>query len=59
MVVSLPAGRMSCYLDKLVEYHGYPIRVRVDNGAKLTINTFIDWVKSHSITLDGIQPGSP
>jgi putative transposase len=42
MVVSLPAGRISRYLVKLPEYYGYPIKIRVDNRAKLTGNIFID-----------------
>ncbi|WP_257380849.1 DDE-type integrase/transposase/recombinase [Snodgrassella communis] len=40
MVVSLPAGRITRYLDKLAEYHGYPRKIRVDNGPKFTGNTF-------------------
>jgi putative transposase len=59
MAVSLPAGRMSCYLDKLAEYHGYPLKIRVDNAAEFTRNKFTYWAKSHGITLDNIQPGSP
>ncbi|MCO6505120.1 MAG: transposase family protein [Snodgrassella sp.] len=50
---------MSRYLDKLAEYHDYSRKIRVDNGAEFTGRTFTDWVKSHSITLDDIQPGSP
>jgi putative transposase len=59
MAVSLPAGRITRYLDKLVGYHGYPLKIRVDNGPEFTGKTFIDWAKSHGITLDNIQPGSP
>jgi putative transposase len=58
MAVSLPAGRMSCYLDKLAEYHGYPLKIRVNNAAEFTRNTFTYWAKSHGITLDNIQPDS-
>ena len=45
--------------DKLDEYHGYPLKIRVDNGPELTGNTFTNWAKSHDITIDYIQPGSP
>jgi putative transposase len=31
----------------------------VNNGLESTGKTFIDWVKSHGITIDYIQPGSP
>ncbi|MCO6505275.1 MAG: hypothetical protein J6568_07660 [Snodgrassella sp.] len=59
MVVSLLANRMSRYLDKLAEYYAYPVKIRVDNGAEFTGNTFTYWGKSHGISRDDIQPGSP
>ena len=59
IAVSLPAGRVTRYLDKLAEYHGYPLKIRVDNGPEFTGKTFINWAKSHDITIDYIQPGSP
>jgi putative transposase len=52
--VSLLAGRVTRYLDKLAEYHGYPLRVQVDNKPEFTGKTFIDWVKSHGISIDYI-----
>ncbi|WP_100123225.1 DDE-type integrase/transposase/recombinase [Snodgrassella alvi] len=59
IVISLPAGRVTRYLDKLAEYHGYPLKIRVDNGSEFTGKAFIDWAKSHGdITIDYIQPGS-
>ena len=58
MVVSLPVDRMSRYLDKLAEYHAYPLKIRVDKGAEFTGKTFIDWTKPHDITIDDIQPSS-
>jgi putative transposase len=30
IAVSLPAGRVTRYLDKLAEYHGYPLKIRID-----------------------------
>nr|WP_080701924.1 DDE-type integrase/transposase/recombinase [Snodgrassella communis] len=58
IAVSLPAGRVTRYLDKLAKYHGYPLKIRVDNGPEFTGKTFINWAKSHGITIDYIQPGS-
>ncbi|MCO6561200.1 MAG: hypothetical protein J6574_08915 [Gilliamella sp.] len=40
IAASLPASRISRYLDKLAEYHGYPLKIRVDNRSKFTGNTF-------------------
>ncbi len=59
IAVSLPAGRITCYLDKLAEYHGYPLKIRVDNGPEFTGNMFTNWAKSHGITIEYINPGSP
>ncbi|WP_144235542.1 DDE-type integrase/transposase/recombinase [Snodgrassella communis] len=42
IVVSLPAGRITRYLDKLTEYHGYPLTIQVDNGLEFTGKTFIN-----------------
>ncbi|MWP46841.1 transposase [Gilliamella sp. Pas-s27] len=35
------------------------LKIRVDNGPEFTGKTFINWVKSHDIAIDYIQPGSP
>ncbi|NUF27681.1 Integrase core domain-containing protein [Gilliamella bombicola] len=59
IAVSLPAGRITRYLDKLAEYHNYPLKIRVDNGPEFTGNTFINWAKSHDIAIDYIELGNP
>ncbi|WMY91552.1 IS3 family transposase [Snodgrassella communis] len=59
IAVSLPAGRVTRYLGNLAEYDGYPLTIRVVNGPEFTGKTFIDWAKSHGITIDYIKPGSP
>jgi putative transposase len=59
IAVSLLAGRVTRYLEKLAGYHGYPLKIRVDNGSEFTRKAFIDWAKSHGITIDYIQASSP
>ena len=59
IAVSLSAGRITRYLDRLAQYHGYPLKIRVDNGAEFTANRFTSWAKSHGISIDYIKPGSP
>ncbi|PIT09780.1 hypothetical protein BHC46_07215 [Snodgrassella alvi] len=59
IAVSLPADRISRYLDKLTKYHSYPLKIQVDNGSELTGKTFIDWAKPYGVTIDYIQSGSP
>ena len=57
--VSLSAGRISHYLDKVAQYHGYPLKIRVDNGAEFTANRFTSQVKSHGVSIDYIKPSNP
>ena len=40
IAVSLPAGCITRYLDKLAEYHGYPLKVLLDNEPEFIGNTF-------------------
>ena len=58
IAVCLPARSVTRYLDKLAEYHGYPLKVRVNNGPEFTGNIFNNWAKEHGITIDYINPGS-
>lgn len=59
IAVNLPAGRITRYLDKLAEYHGYPLKIREDNETEFTGNTFTNWAKSYGITINYIQLGRP
>jgi putative transposase len=43
IAVSLPAGRVTRYLDKLAEYHDYPLKIRVDNKP--------EFIGKHSLTV--------
>ena len=43
---SLSADKITRYLDRLTHYHGYPLKIRVDNGAEFTANRFTSWAKS-------------
>ena len=47
------------YLDRLAEWHGYPDKIRVDNGSEFTSSVFTDWALAHSIRIDYIKPGCP
>ena len=58
-MVSLSAGKITRYLDRLAQYHGYPLKIQVDNGAEFTANRFTSWAKSHGISKDYIKFGSP
>ncbi|WP_085247898.1 integrase core domain-containing protein [Gilliamella mensalis] len=59
IAVSLSAGRVTRYLDKLDQYHDYPLKIRVDSAPEFTGGVFSNWAKSYGITLDYIESGSP
>lgn len=57
--VSIPAARVIRVLEQLVELHGKPQALRLDNGPELTSQVFTDWCAAHGIALRYIQPGKP
>jgi putative transposase len=56
---SLPAGRVVRRLEALVERHGPPQRLRVDNGPELISQVLQQWGRRQGIVLQWIQPASP
>lgn len=56
---SLPAQRITRFLDQLISVRGKPKRIRSDNGTEATSGHFQQWAKTHSIEIDFIQPGKP
>ena len=45
--------------EPLAEWHGYPEKIRVDNGSEFTADVFVNWAKAHDIMIDYIKPGCP
>lgn len=56
---SLPATRVTRWLNQIASIHGYPKIIRVDNGPEYISNHFHDWAKLHGISIQHIQPGKP
>lgn len=56
---SLPAQRITRFLDGLISVRGKPKRIRSDNGTEATSHHFQQWAKNHGIEMDFIQPGKP
>ena len=46
-------------MDKLVERHGKPTQLRLDNGPEFRSVEFIEWAKAKGIELAFSQPGKP
>jgi putative transposase len=59
IATSMPSLRVIRYLDQLAEWHGYPAKIRVDNGTEFTSEVFTNWAKEHDIMIDYIEPGCP
>ncbi|MEM8594682.1 MAG: DDE-type integrase/transposase/recombinase, partial [Pseudomonadota bacterium] len=53
----MPSSRVTRYLDRLAAWHGYPDKVRVDNGPEFTSYEFMNWACEHNIKIDYIKSG--
>src|SRR5690606_2362044 len=51
IATSMPSLRVIRYLDQLAEWHGYPEKIRVDNGSEFTSEVFVNWAKAHAIMI--------
>lgn len=56
---SLPAQRITRFLDQLISVRGKPAWIRSDNGSEATSDHFQCWAQANEIQLDFIQPGKP
>jgi putative transposase len=56
---SLPAQRITNWLDRLAESKGYPEVIRVDNGPENISKHFQAWANERNIKIRYIQPGKP
>ncbi len=56
---SIPASRVTRYLDQIAAWRGYPQQVRVDNGPEFIATEFVQWAEKHNVVIDYIKPGSP
>jgi putative transposase len=56
---SIPSQRAIRMMEQLIELHGRPAALRLDNGSELTSHAFVDWAKQREIELRFIQPGKP
>ena len=45
--------------EQLIEMHGKPTALRVDNGAEFTAHAFTEWCEQQKIELFYIEPGKP
>jgi putative transposase len=59
VATSIPSLRVIRVMDQLIELHGKPRALRLDNGSELTSIAFTEWCERHGIEPRFIQPGKP
>lgn len=50
---------MTRTLDRIIEWRGQPLAIRVDNGPELISGTLLSWAEKRGIAIQHIQPGKP
>jgi len=56
---SLPAARVVRALNELIEIHGKPKRLRVDNGPEFISKLLADWAANMASIYDSFNPENP
>lgn len=56
---SLPASMLIRTMDRLVDWYGAPLSIRMDNGPEMTSHDFVEWAQRKGIALNYIEPGEP
>lgn len=56
---SLTSRRVIRTLEAITAVHGYPKRLRVDNGPENTAGAMLTWSIEHNVELHFIDPGKP
>jgi putative transposase len=56
---SIPSLRVIRVMEQLIEPHGKPRALRLDNGPELTAIAFTEWCTGRGIEARFIQPGKP
>jgi putative transposase len=59
VATSIPARRVIRVMEQLIEMHGKPSALRLDNGSELTSSAFTEWCETQGIELLFIEPGKP
>ena len=59
VATSIPSARVIRVLEQLIEMHGKPAALRVDNGAEFTAHAFTEWCEEQQIELFYIEPDKP
>ena len=50
---------MTRSLDRIIEWRGLPLAIRVDNGPEYISGQLLKWAHTRGIAIQHIQPGKP
>lgn len=56
---SVPGKKVTEFIDQISLFHGYPERIRVDNGPEFTGTIFHHWAEKRNIRIEHTCPGRP
>ncbi|MEZ2355029.1 DDE-type integrase/transposase/recombinase [Caballeronia sp. RCC_10] len=56
---SIPSARLIRVLNRLVDCHGMPEAIRLDNGPEMISHAFTQWAQTKGIAVRYIQPEKP
>lgn len=56
---SMCGDDIATVMEALINIHGAPEFVWIDNGAGMTSNTVVDWCRFSAADISFIDPGSP
>ena len=56
---SIPGKGVTAFIDQVSLFHGYPDRIRVDNGPEFTSSIFHRWASTMGVKIEHIRPGKP
>lgn len=59
VATSIPAARVCAVLEQLVDEHGAPEEIVVDNGPEFVARALVELCAKHKIRLSHIEPGKP
>jgi len=56
---SMPSGRITRTLDRVIGHRGRPVAIRSDNGPEMSSRHYLAWAIERKIDAVHIQPGKP
>jgi putative transposase len=59
VATSISGERVTTFIDQIALFHGYPERIRTDNGPEFTSKHFQQWANQKGMRIEHTRPGKP